>query len=352
MTKELFIKYLQGKCTEAEFEQLLGWIKEGASTTSGNGMIHDIWNEFEPEASPAERIKYNRILDRIHHQINISQKSGHFIISEAPARNRILTILTRAAAILLLPVLSILIYSTLSNKEQYARDLKDIVIEAPAGSKVNFELSDGTKVWLNHGSRLKYPYRFNGKSRSVSLTGEAYFVVAHNQKVPFIVSARSIDVKATGTVFNVSAYPGDNVILTTLVEGRVVLSESESNREIKVLSPNECLKYDLVKNNFTVESGNAAKYVAWKSGRLVFRNDSLEEIAKKLARWYNVDVEITNEKVKEFTYTATFTNETLAQVLDLMTLPTPVSYKLTEIKKLPDGSFTKQKVLIGLKKDN
>ena len=352
MTKELFIKYLQGNCTEAEFEQLLGWIREGATSAAGNGMINEVWNEFEPEAGAEERIKYNRILDKIHHQINVSQNPQQVIISKTLTRNRLLTIITRAAAILLLPVLSLLIYMTLSNKDQSIQVSNELTVEAPAGSTVNFELSDGTKVWLNHGSRLKYPYRFDGKSRKVFLTGEAYFAVAHNKKLPFVVATNSVEVKATGTAFNVSAYPGDNVIETTLVEGRVILSESIGNKEIRALSPNECLKFNVSKNEFTVESGNTAKYVAWKEGRLVFRNDSLAEVAKKLARWYNVDIEIVSSKAKEFTYTATFTNETLPQVLDLMTLPTPVSYRLTEVKKLPDGSFTKQKVLIGLKRNN
>jgi transmembrane sensor len=349
MTKELFIKYLQGSCTEVEFEQILSWIKEGSLTTSEKGMIQEVWNEFEPDAGPAERIKYNRVLDKIHHQININQNSKPFIIQKFPARYRILSIITRAAAILLIPVLTILLYTTFSGKDQFAKNTNELEVEAPAGSKMKFELGDGTKVWLNHGSKLKYPYRFEGKNRKVFLTGEAYFEVAHNKDVPFIVGTNRIEVKATGTAFNVSAYPEDNIIETTLVEGRVILYGANSSSEIKVLSPNESLKFNSQKNNYTVETGNTAKNTFWKDGLLVFRNDPLEDVAKKLARWYNVDVEITNEKIKKFTYTATFTDETLAQVLKLMTIPTPVSYKLTEIKKLPDGSFSKQKVIIGPK---
>jgi transmembrane sensor len=352
MTKELFIKYLQGNCTESEFEQILVWIKEEATTTSGQDIVNEIWNEFEAEAGLAERIKYNRILDKIHHQINISQNSRQSKLQITPIRNRILLGLTRAAAILLIPVLSLLIYTTLSNKDRIAKDCSDLVVEAPLGSRVNFELSDGTRVWLNHGSKLKYPYRFDKENRKVLLTGEAYFAVAHNENVPFIVGTDRLSVKATGTEFNVSAYPEDNVIETTLVEGRVIIYERKDNKELIALSPNECLKFNPNKSEFTLETGNTAKYTAWKEGRLVFRNDSLAEIARKLSRWYNVDVEIINKKAKEFTYTATFTNETLSQVLELMTLPAPVSYKLTEVRKLPDGSFTKQKVLIGLKKNN
>jgi len=349
MTKDQFIKYLQGNCTEREFEQILAWIREGSTTTSGRRMVEELWNEFEPEAGPGELIKYHRILDKIHHQININTNTQPLTVQKSPAMKRMMTIITRAAAILLLPVLTLLLVTTFSDKGHFATNLNDLEMEAPAGSRMNFVLGDGTKVWLNHGAKLRYPYRFEGKNRKVFLTGEAYFVVAHNKEVPFIVETKHLEVKATGTEFNVSAYPEDDMVETTLVEGKVVLYEKNTNHAIKELFPNQCLKFNLEEKAYRLESGNTEKYVAWKNGLLVFKNDTIADIAKKLAKWYNVDVEITNEKVKGYTFTAAFTDETLSQVLELMTLPTPVSFKLTPREKAPDGSFAKQKVLIGLK---
>ena len=349
MTKDIFIKYLQGNCTGAEFDQLLLWIKEDSLKVSEKLMVQEFWDEYEPEARPVERIKYTRVLDKIHHKININQNSAQLVIRKVSTKNRILSILTRAAAILLFPVLTLLFYTILSDKDRYADNLNDLEVEAPAGSRINIELGDGTKVWLNHGSKLKYPHWFEGENRKVFLIGEAYFEVAHNAKVPFIVGTNRLEVKATGTAFNVSAYPGDDHIETTLVEGKVILYERETNNEIKALSPGECLKFITQKNVYTLESGHTEKNIAWKDGRLVFRNDRVEDIAIKLARWYNVEVEIANVKVKEFTFTATFMDETLPQVLELLSLATPVSYKLTSREKLPDGSFSKQKVFIGLK---
>jgi transmembrane sensor len=351
MTKDSFIKYLNGNCTEKEFEHFLTWIKEESLTASGKKLVQEVWDEFEPEARPVERLKYNRILDKIHHQININQHSNQSIIRRFPDRNRILSVLTRAAAILLLPVLSLLIYTIHADKNKYSENINDLEVQAPAGFRMNIELGDGTKVWLNNGSKLRYPYRFAGKNRKVVLTGEAYFVVAHNNKVPFIVETNNMEVKATGTTFNVSAYPDEDIVETTLVEGKVILYDKARNHEIKALSPSECLKFNSEKNKYTLESGDIIeKYIAWKDGMLVFKNDSIAEIARKLEQWYGVDVKITNEKVKEFTYTATFYDETLSQVLELMSLPSPVSYKLTPLKKLADGSFSRQNVIIALKK--
>jgi ferric-dicitrate binding protein FerR (iron transport regulator) len=352
MTKSLFIKYLQGNCTEAEFDQILIWIKEESQSTSGKEIVQEIWEEFEPEIGTVERIKYNQILDKIHHQININQNPTKLVIQKASTRNRILLIISRAAAILLLPVLCLLIYTKYYDKNQYAANLNELVVEAPAGSRMHIALGDGTKVWLNHGSKLKYPYCFKGETRKVFLIGEAFFEVAHNSKIPFIVSTNHLDVKATGTAFNVSAYPDDDAIETTLVEGKVSLYERKRNSEIKALEPGECLKFDVQKYNYILETGNTEKYLAWKDGLLVFKNDSIEEVAKKLRRWYNIEVEISNEKFKEYPFTATFTDETLPQVLELLSLATPISYQLTISKKFPNGSYSKQKVLIGLKTKN
>jgi ferric-dicitrate binding protein FerR (iron transport regulator) len=261
-----------------------------------------------------------------------------------------LTVITRVAAILLLPVLSLLVYTLSSDKYRYDENMSDLEVQAPAGFRMNITLGDGTQVWLNHNSKLRYPYKFTGKDRRVYLTGEAYFKVAHNSRIPFIVATDKMNVKATGTAFNVSAYPGDDFIETTLVEGKVILYDNIRNKEIKALSPSECLLFNPRKNSYKLESGDIQEYISWKDGILVFKNDSISEIARKLQQWYNVDVRITDERVKEFTCTGTFYDETLSQVLELMSLPSPVSYRLTPIKKLADGTYSKQSVVIALKK--
>jgi len=349
MTKDQFIKYLQGHCTETEFEEILDWIKEGSTSTSGKRMVEELWNEFEPVGGMAERIKYKGILNKIHHQIELKESARPVIAIKVNQGSRLLTLLTRVAAILLLPVLIVLLYTTFKNKGQFAENTLVLEVEAPAGSRMNFTLGDGTKVWLNHGSKLKYPYQFDSKDRKVFLTGEAYFVVAHNDKVPFIVETSQLDVKATGTEFNVSAYTEDDWVVATLVQGKVIVYEKENKGTMKELWPNQSLRYAIGHKETMIDSSNTDKYVAWKNGLLIFRNDPIEDIAKKLAKWYNVDVQITNEKAKGYTCTATFTDETLAQVLELMTLPTPVKFNLQPREKTADGSFAKQKVLIGLK---
>lgn len=353
MKKDIFIKFMQGNCTEPEFNQFREWVDQESQSISGRQMIREVWDEFVPnEKSESEKLKYDQILDKIHHQIHINQNKQQLEASDKKASYRIGVILTRAAAVLLIPVLSLLLYTMYAGKANFSNNLNMLEVEAPAGSRIHIRLGDGTLVWLNHGSKLKYPYRFSREIRKVYLEGEAYFQVAHNAKIPFVVGTSSVDVKATGTEFNVSAYPDDKNVVTTLVEGKVILYNSANKQEIKALLPDQCLKYNSEGNTFVLESGETEKNIGWKDGRLIFRNDSFGEIAKKLDRWFNVEVEITSEKVNEFTCTATFTDETLSQVLELLTIAAPVNYALPPQNKMPDGSFSRQKVVIGLKTTN
>jgi transmembrane sensor len=349
MTKDLFKKYLQGNCREEEFEQLLSWIKTEALTLSGRSPATAVWDEFEP-GTAADEQKYSRILDKIHHRINLSDHTKSLYERKPVFRQKILTIVTRVAAVLLLPVLSLLLYTNLPSQKT-GSNLRDLEVTAPLSSKTWFELGDGTKVWLNNGSKLRYPYQFEGKSRKVFLTGEAYFDVAGNKKMPFIVEANQIEVKATGTEFNVKAYGNDDFIETSLVEGKVILYNKNNNQEIKSLNPNESVRYFTKTNTYTEDFDHIEKNISWKDGLLVFENDPIEDVALKLGRWYNVEVSFADQ-VRKYTYTARFADETLPQVLELLELATPVSYELIPREKLPDGSYSKQKVLIRLKNSN
>ena len=261
-----------------------------------------------------------------------------------------------AAAILLLPVLAFLFY-TLSEKSfepaMYANMAVDSVeIIAPIGSRTVVQLSDGSEVHLNYGSKIKYPQNFIGNTREVLLSGEGYFNVARNPEKPFIVKTRQLNIKALGTALNVWAYPDEDVIKTTLVNGKVVLEQTEIDGEPKTIGtmvPGQHVNYNIKTGAVSSSKGDIAKYIAWKDGKLVFENESIRQVADRLSRMFNVDIEV-SDNIKEYTYTVTFVDEPLFQILDLMTLATPVSYKALPRKKLPDGTFSKQKVVIEKRK--
>jgi transmembrane sensor len=352
MKKELLVKYLNNACNGEEFDQVVEWIKEQALQEEAKTWGSDYWKLLEPEQNTYNEQKYKRLLYKIHYEINLQRKN------ESSKTFTLLNLVkwsSRVAAILFLPLVGILFYLFLSNGFQLTRytDLAVDTLEiiAPIGSRTVVQLSDGTEVNLNYGSKIKYPRTF-GNTREITLSGEGYFDVAHNPDVPFIVRAGKLRVKALGTEFNVHAYPGDDVIETTLIEGKVVVEKicrDDRARLIGKMTPGQHLAYHPDSHTAVTTQGRIDKYIAWKEGKLLFDNEPITEIAKKLGRMFNVEFEI-DENIKDFSYTATFMNDPLYFILDQMTETTPVIYHILPRTKQSDGTFTRQKIRIEKRK--
>ncbi len=170
-------------------------------------------------------------------------------------------------------------------------------LEVPRGSEFNIVLSDGTRVWLNAQTKLSYPEFFTGGEREVFLTGEAYFEVAHNEEMPFVVKTADMGITVLGTSFNVKAYPEDDNVITTLATGKIKQKYTASGEEI-ILSPSEQAIY--VKSNGFLrrERVDVNEAIGWKYGRVVVKNKSLKEIFRELARWYDFEVEYKNDSLQ------------------------------------------------------
>lgn len=158
----------------------------------------------------------------------------------------------------------------------------------PRGSKViDITLSDGSQVWLNAESSLKYPVAFNGRERKVEITGEAYFEVAHDQSKPFRVTKGNTEVEVLGTHFNMNAYDDEPSMKVTLLEGSVMLS-TENNQSKRILKPGQ---QGIVGKDIKVTNDvNLEQVMAWKNGVFRFNNTNIEEIMKQVKRWYDVEI--------------------------------------------------------------
>ncbi|MBN2814388.1 MAG: FecR domain-containing protein [Bacteroidales bacterium] len=350
MKKELLIKYLKNNCTDDEFDEVVGWIKTEAQQKEAQSWSLDQWTMFEPEPGRKDEKKYLALLHKIHYEINLKHRNNKD--SKVITLSKVTTWLSRAAAILFIPLIGVLFYLLSNNNFQFGK-FADITVDsleviAPIGSRTVVQLSDGTEVNLNYGSKIKYPRNFIGDTREIILSGEAYFDVAHNQQKPFIVKTGKLDVKVLGTEFNVKAYPDDNFISTTLVKGSVALEKNlpgEKPKSIETMIPGQHITYNICSDKFTSTQGSIDKYIAWKEGRLVFDNESITDIAEQLERIFNVKIEL-DENVKYLTYSVTFFNDPLFLILDLMKETTPITYKVYPRKKQPDGTFSKQKIRI------
>ena len=164
----------------------------------------------------------------------------------------------------------------------------------PRGGEYKLLLSDGTRVWMNSESKLVYPIRFSGDSREVQMEGEVCFKVAKNERQPFIVKTKGVSVKVLGTFFNVEAYTDEESVTTTLVEGRVCVSDGKQSH---IILPNQQVIAE--GNELTINKVDATEVVRWIQGVCYFSETSLEDIMNKLARWYDVEVFFANVSAKE-----------------------------------------------------
>jgi hypothetical protein len=179
-----------------------------------------------------------------------------------------------------------------NNSEKIHKNTDSNSLTIPRGGVFQTVLSDGTKVWLNSASSLKYPVAFAGKERRVTLVGEAYFEVEKNKAMPFKVSVNGMDVQVLGTHFNVTGYPEDVGVKTTLLQGRVKLHSSAGSQN---LVPGQQGVYNYHSRGFEVMQVNTDDIVAWKDGFFVFDNENIQSIMMKIGRWYNVDVVFKNK---------------------------------------------------------
>lgn len=182
--------------------------------------------------------------------------------------------------------------------EEVVADLRD-ELSVPRGGEFQVILADGTKVWLNASTTLKYPRRFSGGERRVQLTGEAYFEVSHHPEKPFIVETPAMDIRVLGTAFNVNAYEGEETVHTTLVNGKVDVCYRGG---VPVgLQPGEQLL--VVNDSLIRKEVNLRHFTSWKEGRFLFENTTLEEIARQISRWYDVEVIFMSEPLKQLCFT-------------------------------------------------
>lgn len=354
MDKELLEKFINNNCTPSEIDSIFDWIQKEPDKITTQVLLRSYWDRVKTSNIILDEQQHQQRLDRIHHLINLNQ-SEKLTIGKTrlfPSKKvSLIQIFSRVAVILLIPVITLLVYTRFFQPGTYnvqgEPQMNEII--SPMGSRTSLELSDGTKVWLNHGSKMIYPQRFTGKTRIVRLFGEGYFKVAHNRSIPFIVEAGGMAVKAIGTNFNVKAYGDDTSFETSLESGKVIiLKETPTNKELTVceMEPGQHFIFNNTNNKYSLKTEDLIKYVSWKEGKLVFIDDTMDKVAERLSRRYNVDINLEGPGLKELTYTATFIDESLYQILEMLEIVTPISYSVSERDKLPDGTYTKRKISI------
>jgi ferric-dicitrate binding protein FerR (iron transport regulator) len=279
----------------------------------------------------------------------ISRQNIPAIIAGNPSKfKRMVRYAAAIAAILIAAVATLYLWNSVKTKTQPQKN----IVSTKNGSKSKIELPDGTQVWLNVGSRVNYDDNYGKGERELTLTGEAYFDVAHDEKSPFILHTGKMDIKVLGTAFNVKAYPGDGFTEASLIRGSIEVTFPDPPQEKLILKPNDKISIlnkekavaeDTVRLQHTSHTERPAIMIssvqytpvdsaiietAWVNNNLIFRSKTFEELSRDIERWFNVTLEVSDTAILSKQFTGTFSNESITDALDALSLSYPFHYKL------------------------
>jgi ferric-dicitrate binding protein FerR (iron transport regulator) len=336
----IIVRYLTGAADRNEKEELLSWLKESESNKEYFFSHKATWDATRINTDSGTHRAWMRINDKIN--------------KESPIRKiRFAKWFKYAAAVILLAGMGTSLYFALKNPARKPQTIIYTEIRTMEGQKKEVTLTDGTKVWLNSGTFFRYPDNYGKRNREVYLQGEAYFEVKRDTTKTFVVLTDNITIKVLGTSFNVNCYPDLDQVETTVISGIVSIENSGSEKDKDVVILNKQEKGTFLKdrkkiliqssNNLTStvtplgfkkialngeETGNT---VSWKDRTLVFDNETFEEMAVKLHRWFNVDIIIRDENLKNYRYKGKFDDvRNVFQVLEVIKLTTPIAYEYNE----------------------
>ena len=355
--KVLIISYLSNQASKKEKLVLLEWLKESDNNKRLFSEYQKIYDlplcvNYENKFSKRKLSNWNRLDYKI--DFSLKENNHRRKIRELPYFLKV------AVAVLLIFSTGTLLFHLLFGNK-FDQNLSNIKYEvtAPKGGKSELVLADGTKVWLNAGTRLRYQANYGINDRVVYLDGEGYFSVVKNPKKPFIVQTSGLKIKAFGTSFNVKAYAEERIVTTTLVEGIVKIEGKGVNLSLK---PKEVVivdkeipkcaakdtkkmatananvphrtaehKISIVNENVKVTSNvNTTIYTSWKDNLWIIESEPLKNIAVIIERKFNVTLDIKSPELNQYTFTGKFNNETLEQILDIIKLTAPLNYQINK----------------------
>jgi transmembrane sensor len=352
--REILERFFREESTEADAARVREIFADENLKDSLHALLAHQWNDLLDHTDVQEK-NLDPVLHKIHFRINMDRS-----LREKTSLHKIWKFYYRIAAVIALPLLlaaGVYLFRNVSQKD-YSQ-IAWAEIHSTMGSRVSFNLPDGTRGWLNSGSTLKYALNFS-ENRRVELDGEAYFDVAHDKSHPFYVKTPDIRVKVLGTIFNLKDYHDDRTAEATLITGMLeiqTVSKSNNKKQTLVLKPHQ--KATLQKNDNLVSINtkqdrfetikpveavhishnvDTVPIVSWKDHKLVFVNENFESLLTKMKRWYDVDIIMMDKPLNNLSYTGIFEKETVEQALRALRVATP-NFNYTINKNIIKVSF-------------
>lgn len=307
----LIQKHINNNISKDELESLQELLNNNVNDEFTSSLT-DLWESTSNISNTITTEELNELYTRIKPRKKINFKKA----------------LSQLAAILFIPIL-ISNFLLLKNYKKDTHKNKFISIETPLGSKQKTILSDGSIVWLNSGSKIKYASNYSDNNRTIHLTGEAFFNVKANKKKTFYVITKNGKIIVTGTKFNIDTYNNQEYTQIALESGILEFTNKYNNKTYKIY-PGELLFCD--KNEIKKTKCEIKKTLAWKNGLLIFENDPLSLVAKKLNRWYDSNI-IVSKQLQDHRITITIKQETLEKTLSYIQEIIPIKIIKKENKE-------------------
>lgn len=314
----LLSRYFADEATPEECKFIKEWM---AKSEKNKLLIQKSYNLLytSDTLSVMNEIDAGSVLKKIKYKISVSDQTN----KRHMWMQRILTIL-------FIPLLISTILHVLPDEGP----VRYMEAYASSGLISSLELPDGSRVWLNSGSYIKYPVDFGKERREVYITGEAYLSVAKDDKKKFIVQTLdNLSIEVYGTEFNIDAYDTNDKIITTLIEGSISLCHTDSNKTVKkyVIKPDQQIAYNRDAKKFIQQPTYIPKDIAWKNGKVLFRNTSFDEALWILSKRYNVDFSVQKESLHNNSFTGSFTDQNIIRILDHFKISSGINYSLKQI---------------------
>lgn len=315
--KETIRRFFSGSYSEEDLKKLFLWFNSEKGHSEMGRMFDE--NRFSSDVDEDIPVDSEKMLEHIRKGIRRRES-----LKIKRTFNRLLPY----AAMLILVLGSVFFFSHKKSAEERAFNSRTVTVITQNGQRSQVVLPDSSVVWLNSGTTLTYRDNFSEHRREVILNGEAFFKVAHNEKLPFNVQCNDVVVSVLGTEFDVNAYPETGKVCVALESGKVALSHSRIESVNYTLKPGQLAAYDLKQNTIQVDEFDVSQYASWKNGMLVFKNEPIKTVFEKLERWYNIDIEVTDERVYESIFTGTIQNESYEQLFRLIEYSCPVKCRI------------------------
>ena len=315
MNEEKLLGYIKGEIhSETEIVEILDWIESSRENQIKFTQLKNLW-----------------VITGLDHPDHIEVPSFSFSGNQQKHNQIHLfgSLFKYAAVFILAFVLGSMSLYLINQRDRNALSAQYNTIEVPYGQRSQITLYDGTRVWLNSGTKLKYPIVFNPDTREVTIDGEAYFNVAKDAKHPFVVSSGKLKVEVLGTHFDVCAYSEDNEFSTTLEEGSVKVYNTNNGKFTK-MNPGEQVVLNRKTDSFKLQRVNTDLYTSWKENLLKFDDATFEEVIKKMERWYDVRITVAKGINTKERFTMTIKTESLREMLQLVSKTTKMNYEIKE----------------------